>query len=247
MTTAPDISAFPVALTDAGRRALRPGAVAFRIAELVALYFGVPFLVWLEVIPLGWVWVVLGSCAVYVIAMALTDRTFDRGSLWRWSGVGREYPRIMVTWMIACAAMAALTYGVDQQIIPLDTRQPRELLFDFPARAPAFWALVMVLYPIFSAYPQELIYRTYFFHRYERLLGGRWPAILASAAAFGWMHVLFQNWIAVALSAILGILLGITYSRTRSGAAAWMEHALYGNAAFTIGVGWFFFTGSVQS
>lgn len=221
---------------------------AYRIAELLVLFIGIPLVFWLGWIPLRWVWGVLGVSAVYAIVCLACDRSFQWRSLWRWSGVNAEFPRVLMLWLGSCIAMAAFTWGVDRGLVPLDTNGPgRELLFGFPSRAPAFWAVVMVLYPIFSAYPQELIYRVFFFHRYERLLRGRWPTIFASALAFGWMHVLFQNWIAVALSCVLGLFVGITYARSRSGAIAWIEHALYGNAAFTIGVGWFFFTGSVAA
>jgi membrane protease YdiL (CAAX protease family) len=220
--------------------------IVHRVAELVVLFVGIPLAFWLGWMPLRWVWGVLGVSAVYVLVLVLADRSFDRGSLWRWSGLRREFPRMLILWMIACPLMAAFTFGVDRGWVPLDIDQPHTLFFSFPQRAPLMWAMVMALYPIFSVYPQELIYRVFFFHRYERMLGGRWPAIIGSALAFGWMHALFQNWIAVVLSGILGLILGITYARSRSTAAVWVEHALYGNAAFTVGVGWFFFTGSVQ-
>lgn len=47
------------------------------------------------------------------------------------------------------------------------------------------WALVIVLYPILSVYPQELIFRAFLFHRYAPLFGNGVGLVAASAAAFG--------------------------------------------------------------
>ncbi len=246
MTTINDSSilALPVATTR--YRALSTGAVALRVAELVVLYLGVPALLWLEVIPLRWFWGVIGAAAAYACAVLAFDRSFRWRTLWRWPAARPQLRRIFFLWAIGLVVMVAFTLGVDWHLIPLDTRQPHPLFFTLPLYNPLFWCAIMVLYPIFSVLPQEFVYRVFFFHRYERMLGSRWLTILFSALLFGWAHILFQNWIAVSLSAVLGLLLAITFARSRSGAAAWLEHALYGDAAFTIGLGWFFFTGAVH-
>jgi uncharacterized protein len=36
------------------------------------------------------------------------------------------------------------------------------------------YALVMLLYPVLSVYPQGVIYRTFLMHRYRRSLDRRW-------------------------------------------------------------------------
>lgn len=246
MTTIHDTTmmAEPAAVSPA--RAPGRIGVAVRIVELVVLFLGVPALFWLNIVPTRMFWSVLGGAAVYVCLVLTMDRTFRWRDAWRQRVSRREIVRVLGLWMIAVPVMILFTWAVDRHWIPLDTRQPRELLFGFPSRAPAFWAMVMVLYPVFSVMPQELIYRVFMFHRYEPILGSRWVMIVVSALAFAWAHILFQNWIAVALSGVLGLLIAISYARTRSAPIAWLEHALYGDAAFTIGLGWFFFTGSVS-
>jgi len=246
VTTAPDLTSIALPFTRETTRGLGVGAVALRVAELVILFLGVPALLWLEVIPLRWFWGVIGAATAYACAVLALDRSFRRRTLWRWPAARPELRRIFVLWSIGLVVMVAFTLGVDWHLIPLDTRQPHALFFTFPLYNPVFWCAIMVLYPICSVLPQEIVYRVFFFHRYERMLGSRWLTILCSALAFGWAHILFQNWIAVSLSAVLGLLLAITFARSRSGAAAWLEHALYGDAAFTIGLGWFFFTGAVH-
>lgn len=115
------------------------------------------------------------------------------------------------------------------------------LLFSFVRRAPLLWAAVMVLYPLCSVLPQEFLFRAYFFRRYRELFGGGSGMIAASALAFGFVHIIFGNWLAVALSAIGGILFSTTYVRTASLSLVWLEHALFGNFLFTIGLGQFFY------
>lgn len=67
--------------------------------------------------------------------------------------------------------------------------------------------------------------------------------VLVNGALFGFAHIIFNNWIAVAGSAVVGCIIAYRYWMTRSFWAAWLEHALYGCLIFTVGLGMFFFTG----
>lgn len=113
-----------------------------------------------------------------------------------------------------------------------------------PQRAPAVWLAVMILYPLLSVVPQELIYRTFFFHRYGPLFGdARWMAIAVNGALFGFAHIIFGSYVSIALTTLLGWLVAWRYDGTRSFWAVWLEHSLYGCLVFTIGLGHYFFTG----
>jgi len=125
--------------------------------------------------------------------------------------------------------------------------------------------MVMLLYPPLSALPQEIIFRSYFFCRFRSLFitddphpsplpdreraakgkaqAGEGVLIVASALAFGWVHIVLQNWVAVAFSFAGGLLFGDTYQRTHSLAATCLEHALYGCTLFTFGLGFYFYHG----
>ncbi|MCX7846972.1 MAG: CPBP family intramembrane metalloprotease [bacterium] len=116
-----------------------------------------------------------------------------------------------------------------------------EYFLRFPRSRPVMWALVMLLYPGLSAYPQELIYRTCFFARYAVIFPTPLAMVVASSVAFGWLHVVFGNVPAVVLSFLAGIMLSHTYLRTRSTLAVSVEHALYGCLVFTIGLGRYFY------
>jgi len=119
-----------------------------------------------------------------------------------------------------------------------------ELLFSFVKRSPGFWALVMVAYPLVSVFPQELLYRAFFFNRYQPLFGTGWALLAASALAFGFVHIIFGNWLSVVLCIVGGFLFALTYQRTGSLLLACLDHALYGNFIFTIGLGGFFYHGT---
>ena len=114
-------------------------------------------------------------------------------------------------------------------------------LFAMPADQTSAWLTLIVLYPFTSALPQEIAFRTLFFHRYQPLLPSRmWPAIAINAAVFGFAHIIYQNPISVLLTCGLGVVLGYRYLRTRSLWLVWIEHTLYGELVFTVGLGHYF-------
>jgi membrane protease YdiL (CAAX protease family) len=118
-----------------------------------------------------------------------------------------------------------------------------ETLFIFPRTRPALWVLVMVLYPLLSAYPQELIYRAFFLRRYGSLFKTESQMIWASTLAFAFLHIIFKNPVAVILTIPGGYLLSKTYGKTKSLLVTSIEHAIYGDLVFTIGLGFYFYKG----
>lgn len=114
-------------------------------------------------------------------------------------------------------------------------------LFDFPRRAPERWAMVMCLYPLLSALPQEFLYRQFYFGRYHRLFP-RPPLMIASSTlAFGFLHLMYDNFPAIALTLIGGFIFSVSYAASGRLLIPWIEHALYGMAAFTLGLGIYFY------
>jgi membrane protease YdiL (CAAX protease family) len=65
-------------------------------------------------------------------------------------------------------------------------------------------------------------------------------SLLISALIFAWMHLIFRNPLAVILTLVGGWFFAQTYARTRSLRLVCLEHALYGNLIFTIGLGEYF-------
>jgi len=199
-----------------------------RVLELVALFALGPVLLALAprwLVTLG----ILGA-GVLCLVVLLLDPTFARGRLLDAAALGpdlgRTLRRVAIVWAGLLAATVVFLPGA---------------LFQFPRTRPAVWAVVMVLYPI-SAYAQEIMFRTFFFHRYASLLRGPRARVLASGLLFGWAHVAVNNLAAVALASVGGLLFAWTYERSRSTLLVTLEHALYGDFVFTVGLGPLFYS-----
>ena len=108
-------------------------------------------------------------------------------------------------------------------------------IFNLPEDYPRFWLLLILLYPIFSVYPQELLYRTFFFHRYQSIFPNPKVMMVMNAVLFGWMHIVFNSLVAVLYTLIGGLMFAHTYQKTRSLRLVSFEHGLYGVLILTIG------------
>lgn len=163
------------------------------------------------------------------------DPSFDRQRLWRTRGLKRELPRILSIWTAAAILMTAFLfwYAPDR-------------LFSFIRHNPRVWVVVMIAYPALSAFMQGVVFRCFFFHRYAAILPKQWMPIGAAALAFGWAHIVLENWIAVGFCCVGGTLFSITYLRTQSNLIATLEQALYGNFIWTIGLGAWFYAGNIS-
>ena len=164
------------------------------------------------------------------------DPSFDRTRLWNTTPLAPHLVSILAIFAIAALV---LWLGVH--------RFAPQLEWSFVRRNPVFWALVMVIYPFLSVLPQGLLYRAFFFQRYAALFPGRWTMILLSALAFAFMHLIFRNWLAVALTFAGGLLFAFRYDQTGSLATSSFEHALYGCWLFTIGLVQYFYHGTIAT
>jgi len=205
------------------------------VLEFLVLFIAMPLAyrlspVRIPALPLLWV------AAVYARWQLLRDPHFDRARLWNAGALPGAWKSILITFAIAAFF---LWLGVH--------RFAPQLEWNFLRRSPGFWAVVMVLYPVLSVYPQALLYRVFFFERYAEVFPGRWPLILASAAGFAFMHIIFRNWLAVTLTFAGGILFASRYAATGSLLTSSCEHALYGCWIFTVGLGQYFYHGTIST
>jgi membrane protease YdiL (CAAX protease family) len=201
-------------------------------AEMTALFVVIPLLFYYRVLPnVPLPFLLLTVVVVYLFLRR--DPTFDRRHLWKFSGVRNGLKPILIRAAVLCTLL-----GLGVWLFMPDR------LFSFVRRAPVFWAVIMVLYPLLSVYPQEVLFRAFFFHRYRQLFGQGVITVVASAVLFGFVHIVFGRWISVLLSGAGGFLFASTYFHSGSLALACIEHAVYGNFIFTIGLGEFFFHGA---
>lgn len=110
-------------------------------------------------------------------------------------------------------------------------------LFIVLLNKPLLWIVILFVYSLFSVYPQELIYRTFFFQRYRSLFNHEMLFILINAALFSLAHIFFKNALVMFLTFVGGILFAITYRATKSTLLVSIEHAVYGCWLFTVGMG----------
>lgn len=121
-----------------------------------------------------------------------------------------------------------------------------ELILTFYRQHFLLWLMVMILYPLLSVVPQELICRAFMYSKYQNVVGGKLGWVLASALMFGTAHLFLGNTLAPVMSFFGGILFANTYARTRSLALVTIEHALYGDMLFTVGLGPYFYHAAVR-
>jgi len=195
--------------------------------ELLAVFVAAP--VSLRFVHLGrGKLLVLLAVTIGCLALLRRDPTFDRRELGGRRLLRREGRGIALRSVGAAAIIAAVLLARGAPFL------------DLPRDHPRLWLVILVFYPLVSAWPQELLYRTFFFHRYAGLLGRR-GTIAASGIAFAVLHVVFVDPIAMALTLPMGLVLAHRYAAHRRLAPVWVEHALYGWAVFTLGLGAAFF------
>jgi membrane protease YdiL (CAAX protease family) len=162
------------------------------------------------------------------------NTNFDKRNLLRKEAVNKKnLKEIIKLFIFAAIILGIYTYFFEHA-----------RFLSFPRQATALWAAIMILYPLLSVYPQEIIYRAFFFNRYKDIFRSERIIIFSSALAFGYAHIIFTNYIAVSLSFAGGLLFGENYRKNKSLALVSIEHALYGCWLFTIGLGWYFFHGA---
>ena len=150
---------------------------------------------------------------------------------------------VLGEWRIILAYFA-VTLAVALAVV--FTLVPHRFL-ELPRHRTELWILIMVAYPLLSALPQEVIYRSLFFERYGTLFPNRWTAIAANGALFGFGHLFYENPVTIAMTAAGGAIMGWAYLRTRSLGLAWALHAIAGQIIFTVGLGVYFYHGAVGS
>lgn len=202
-------------------------SILFKAFELLALFIGLPLLYYFDILP-GHKSLPLLIVFVFVLVYLITAKKFNRKELGfnnfkGWKGL---IARMVIGTLII--------FLVTQAFIP-------EALFFLPINNPLLWAMIMIFYPLWSAFTQELIYRPFFFFRYESVFGNKNILAIVNGMLFGFLHFIFGNWIAVVGAAIVGTIWAFSYQRHKSLLAVAIEHAFIGNMLYTIGLGQYFY------
>lgn len=202
--------------------------------EFAAVFIALPLLIaWQGEALRLWILPQLLLVATLCLAVLWRDPDFDRRQLW-------ALPRRWRPCLLRIGALLVLGGGM---VFWMATQMQGIEPFALAHERPGLWLLVLVLYPLLSASSQEVIFRVFLFHRYRRLFPLPRQGVAASAAVFALAHLLLGNWIAPLLAFAGGLLFAYTYARTRSLPLVVLEHGLWGDWLFTVGLGGFFYGG----
>lgn len=206
------------------------------LAECIILFFLLPtsLFFWrkwfaFKIIPL----VLLLALLAYLLLRR--DPNFDRQTIWIVKQPLTHFKDILLTFLPVAMIM---TY--------LASLFLTDHFFAFPLSQPGEWLLVVVFYPLAAAYPQEIIFRSFFFHRYRSVFPGWKSAIFFNALSFSLAHAVYFNWVAFSLTFLGGLLFAYRYVKTGTLLPAAFEHALWGDFLFTSGIGWYLYSGSIH-
>jgi CAAX protease family protein len=210
------------------------GRRAWLVTEMAVIYLGAPLAVWSAVhdhrLP---VFVALMPVLAVIIAYLLVDRTF---SMRRELTHGFGWTTLLSILLVFAIGGGAVAYYVHHY-------HPSWFL-EFPRNRPQTYTRIMLLYPLMSVVAQELVYRTFYFHRYGALFGSaHWLAIGLNGILFGLGHIVIGTQLAFYGTMATGVLFALRYALTRSFWAVFIEHWLWGVLVFTVGLGRFFFAG----
>lgn len=175
------------------------------------------------------------ALAVFSSACLLLDKGFDRRKLWDVRPLRAHVRGIALAFLGPAVLMGVFTYAFH-----------RPLFLYFISAEPWLWFVFVVFYPLFACYPQEVLFRAFFFHRYGPLFERQAVTVVLSGLSFGLAHLFLANPFAPVLAAFGGMLFAYRYAKAGTVMAPAVEHGLWGNFLFTIGMGWYFYSGSIR-
>ncbi len=197
--------------------------------EFSLIFAGVPLAIYFNLVRVPKIFPLVAVTA-FVLLVLLKDGEYKRRELWSLDEIDEVLPGLLVKFILVFATLVVLVMVTRPQA-----------LFSFPRQRLQIWGLVMVFYPLLSAFPQEVIYRGFIFHRYRSLFPEPWMQIAISTLSFSFLHIIYDNIPAVLLTLAGGYIFSRTYLKTRSILITAIEHAIYGCCIFTIGLGHYFY------
>lgn len=198
-----------------------------KIFEIIILFIGLPLLYYFDRVP-GHKSIPLLVVFTLMLIILIRSKDFDTKQLGN-NGF-KNWRLIILRFLIVATILTAVV------LIFLPGK-----LFIIIKQRWWLWVLIVIFYPLWSAYPQELIYRAFFVYRYGDLFKNKTVMAITNAALFAFLHIIFKNWIAVVATFAGGYMFMKTYLRSKSLIAVSAEHAIYGDFIFTIGLGSYFY------
>lgn len=196
--------------------------------EFILLFFGIPTWIYLDqdfIHPS----IIILPVLVFIFILLRRSSDFQWRELFQWQ-VSRKviYANVILTLLAALLMLGYVSFF------------DRENLFNLPRTNIWLYLGLCLFYPVFSAFGQEIIYRTFLSKRYSMILSKNWHFILASALTFSYMHIVYYNPVSLILTFIGGIYFAVNYRITRSVLFSSVLHGIFGIMMFGVGLGQYF-------
>lgn len=199
-------------------------STTYKLSELFLIFVIAPIVMVLEVpIIIKTIIGVTGFIYIIMVLLKVEKKKFKLAANLNWS---RFWQQKLVYFLFIAMITTSYVWFTD-----------KTMLFNVMLHKSKLWIFILFFYSLFSVYPQELIYRTFFFQRYQTLFKNKRLFLCLNAALFSFAHIFFMNSLVMLLTFIGGFLFAITFYRTRSTVMVSIEHAIYGCWLFTVGMG----------
>ncbi|WP_445731800.1 CPBP family intramembrane glutamic endopeptidase [Mariniflexile sp.] len=190
----------------------------FLIFILLPISFVFPYAPWIK-LSIG----SLGFLYVIYMLLKVENETFRIAPNLHWK---RFWKETLIKFLLIAFLTTGFVWFTDKRA-----------LFEVVVNKPKMWVLFMLIYIFFSVYPQELLYRTFFFKRYKYLFKNESLFIFVNAILFSLAHLFFKNGLVLIMTFLGGLLFAFTFNKTKSTLLVSIEHAIYGSWLFTVGMG----------
>lgn len=193
------------------------------LLELIGLFVLLPILYWADLIPFHKILPLTGLfcyCFFFVVRELRFAETIH--------GSRKVCKTIFFQFILAVILIICILAYYDSPLF-VDVIADKKLL------------TMIILYPVLSALPQEIIFRKFFFARYSTLIPGKWPIIIVNVILFAFAHIYFANWVVLVFTLVGGFLFASTYLQTKSLLAVTIEHTLYGCFVLVSGLSPYFY------
>ncbi|KAA5825769.1 CPBP family intramembrane metalloprotease [Algibacter amylolyticus] len=199
-------------------------SVTYKIIEFVIIFliipisFAVPYSPWLKLSfgLLGFLYVIYILLRVEQLKLKVS-KTIKWKPFWKLTGIK----------LLLIAFLTTIFVWITDS----------ESLFTVLLNKPLKWLMLLFIYSFFSVYPQELLYRAFFFKRYQSLFKNEPLFLLVNAILFALAHLFFGSVLVLVITFIGGLLFAFTFKKTQSTLLVSIEHAIYGCWLFTVGMG----------
>ena len=200
----------------------------YLVIEFVLLFFGIPTWIYLDqdfIHPI----IIILPVLVLIFFLLRRSSDFEWRELIRWQVSRRILFGNAIIILLAALLMLGYVFFFD-----------RENLFNLPRANIWTYLALCLFYPVFSAFGQEIIYRTFLSRRYSMILPKGWQFVLASALTFSFMHIVYYDPVSMILTFIGGLYFARVYQQTRSVLFTSVLHGIFGIMIFGVGLGQYF-------